>query len=348
MKKISILILGVMLFALALTACAPKAPVATEAPKAEAPAATTAPVATVDPTVPVYEYDTSKLKANKNYNIAMVLKNNTNEVWLQHFAAAQQAAKDMGFTLGEYAPQAVASIEEQTRILEDLIAKKVDCIVLAPVNTDGIAAAVKKLNDAGIPVAYDNTRGSGGDYIAYTGLDNIKLGHELGEYIAKLMNYEGKLLILEGVPGQSTSDLRTQGVKEAVAKYPKIIAEAQPCHWKYDEALTVTQDYLTKWPDLKAVVAVGNNMAEASAEAVTNGGFDHEKIIIGSFDVTPSVVEAIRAGVVDFTIEQGIFYQAYWAAAACVEKLNGGTPPMEMRTPVTFVDLTNLDKFVAK
>ena len=104
--------------------------------------------------------------------------------------------------------------------------------------------------------------------------------------------------------------------------------------------MTVTQYYLTKWPDLKAIVAVGNNMAEASAEAITNGGFDHSKIIVGSFDVTPSVVEAIQAGVVDFTIEQGIFYQAYWAAAACVEKLNGGTPPMEMRTPVTFVTST--------
>ncbi|MRR32244.1 sugar ABC transporter substrate-binding protein, partial [bacterium] len=213
MKKTSILILGAMLLALALTACAPKAPVATEAPKPEAPAATTAPVVTVDPKTPVYEYDTTKLKATKNYNVAMVMKNNTNEVWLQHFAAGQQAAKDLGFTLTEYAPQAVASIEEQTRILEDLIVKKVDCVVLAPVNTDGIAAAIVKLNAAGIPVVYDNTRGSGGDYVAYTGLDNIKLGHELGEYIAKQMNYEGKLLILEGVPGQSTSDLRTQGVK---------------------------------------------------------------------------------------------------------------------------------------
>ena len=108
---------------------------------------------------------------------------------------------------------------------------------MLPSTTDGIAAAIVKLNEAGIPVAYDNTRGSGGDYIAYTGLDNIKLGHELGEYIAKAMNYEGKLLILEGVPGQSTSDLRTQGVKEAVAKYPKITAEAQPATGNMSEAL---------------------------------------------------------------------------------------------------------------
>jgi hypothetical protein len=31
-----------------------------------------------------------------------------------------------------------------------------------------------------------------------------------------------------------------------------------------------------------------------------------------------------------------------------VAKLNGDTPPLEMRTPVTFVDLSNLDKFIPK
>ena len=363
MKKISILIIGTLLLSLTLTACAApaaEAPAA-EAPAAEAPAAeapateapaavepTTAPAAVVDPKAPVYEYDTTKIKANSNYNIAIVLKNSSNAVWLQHIAAAEQAAKDMGFTLSSYAPTAVASVEEQTRILEDLIAKKVDCIVLAPVSTDGIASAIVKLNEAGIPVAYDNTRGSGGDYITYTGLDNIKLGNELGDYIAKKMGEEGKLLVLEGVPGQSTSDDRTKGVLEAVAKYPKITVESQPAHWKYDEALDITTTYLTKWPDLKAIVNVGNTMAQGAAEAVSNAGFDHSKIIIGSFDVTPADIESIQSGVVDFTIEQGVYYQAYWAAAACVEKLNGGTPPLEMRTPFTFVDLSNLDKFLPK
>lgn len=348
MKKVSILLACAMLLTFVLTACA--TPTAAPAPAAPAqPAAPAAPAApAVDPKKPVYEYDTTKIKANKNYNIAIVLKNSSNAVWLQHIAAAEQAAKDMGFTLTSHAPQATASVEEQTRILEDLIAKKVDCIVLAPVSTDGIASAIKKLNEAGIPVAYDNTRGSGGDYITYTGLDNIKLGNELGDYIAKKMGEEGKLLVLAGVPGQSTSDDRTKGVMEAIAKYPKITAESQPAHWKYDEALDITTTYLTKWPDLKAIVNVGNTMAQGAAEAVTNAGLDHNKIIIGSFDVTPADIESIQKGVVDFTIEQGVYYQAYWATAACVQKLNGETPPLEMRTPFAFVDLTNLDKYIPK
>ena len=107
------------------------------------------------------------------------------------------------------------------------------------------------------------------------------------------MGEEGKLLILEGVPGQSTSDQRTQGVKEAIAKYPKITAESQPAHWAYAEALDITTTYLTKWPDLKAIVNVGNTMAQGAAEAVTNAGFDHS-MIIGSFDVTPADIESIQ------------------------------------------------------
>jgi ABC-type sugar transport system substrate-binding protein len=356
MKKISILIIGALLLSFTLTACATpaaEAPAA-EAPAAEAPAAE-AP-ATVAPTTapaapaavqPVYEFDAS-VKALKPYKIAIVLKNFTNAVWLQHVQHAELAAKELGFEISSYAPEKPENIEEQIRILEDLIAKKVDCVVLAPTNSESIAAGIVKLNEAGIPVAYDNTRGSGGDYLTYVGLDNEKLGNELGEYIAEKMNYEGKLLILEGVPGQSTSDLRTKGVKDVLVKYPNIEYESQPAHWQFSEALDITNAMLAKWPDLKAIVAVGSNMSEASAEAVAAAGMSQDDIIIGSFDVTPQVVTAIRNGVIDFTIEQGIFQQAYWSVAACVQKLNGMDVPQEMRTPVTFVDINNLDQFAPK
>ena len=373
MKKITYFIAAIMVLSLVLTACsAPAAttvpaPATTEAPAAattEAPAATTteapaaatteapaaattAAPASAEEITPVYEFDAS-IKANKPYKIAIVLKNFTNAVWLQHVQYAEQAGRDLGVEISSYAPEKPENIEEQIRILEDLIAKKVDCVVLAPTNSESIAAGIVKLNEAGIPVAYDNTRGSGGDYLTYVGLDNEKLGNELGEYIAEKMDYKGKLLILEGVPGQSTSDLRSKGVKDVLAKYPDIEYEAQPAHWQFSEALDITNAMLTKWPDLKAIIAVGSNMSEASAEAVEAAGISQDDIIIGSFDVTPQVVTAIREGKIDFTIEQGIFQQAYWSVAACVQKLNGLEVPKEMRSPVTFVDINNLDQFAPK
>jgi len=124
---------------------------------------------------PVYKFDTS-VKPAKPYKIAVVLKNFTNPFWLTHQKAADQASKDLGVEITVLAPTKPDNVEEQIRILEDLISKKVDAVVVAPANTQAIAAGVRKLNAAKIPVVYDNTRGSGGDFVAYIGADNILVG----------------------------------------------------------------------------------------------------------------------------------------------------------------------------
>jgi len=110
---------------------------------------------------PVYKLDT-KVKPAKPYKIAVVLKNFTNPFWLTHQKAADQAGKDLGVIITVLAPTKPDNVEEQIRILEDLISQKVDAVVVAPANTQAIAAGVQKLNAAKIPVVYDNTRGSGG------------------------------------------------------------------------------------------------------------------------------------------------------------------------------------------
>jgi ABC-type sugar transport system substrate-binding protein len=150
---------------------------------------------------PVYQFDT-KVKPAKPYKIAVVVKNFTNPFWLTHQKAAEQAGKDFGLDITVLAPTKPDNVEEQIRILEDLISKKVDAVVVAPANTQAIAAGVRKLNAAKIPVVYDNTRGSGGDFVAYIGADNILVGRTMAEEMAKRLGGKGKLLVLEGMPGQ--------------------------------------------------------------------------------------------------------------------------------------------------
>lgn len=346
MKK-AILLSVVLIFALVLGACtAPEvkeepapvveeaAPAAEEAVEEEAAEEAAAPE-------PVFDFDAS-VKADDNYEIAVVLKNFNNAFWLQHVDGAEAAGADLGVTINTYAPSKPSNIEEQITIIEDIITKGVDCMVLAPANTDSIAVAVAALNDADIPVVYDNTRGSGGDFLAYAGIDNVAVGRQLGDYIAEQMGEEGKLLMLEGIPGQSTSDLRTQGVKEAMEKYPNIEVEYQPAHWELSEASDITTAVLQKWPDLKAIIAAGSNMSEGAAEAAKTAGVDMDDIIIGSFDVTDQTKEALKNGSVDFTIDQQPYLQAYYSVGLCVQKLNGVDVPQEVRTPVAFLTVADL------
>lgn len=295
---------------------------------------------------PVYQFDT-KVKPAKPYKIAVVVKNFTNPFWLTHQKAAEQAAKDFGLDITVLAPTKPDNVEEQIRILEDLISKKVDAVVVAPANTQAIAAGVRKLNAAKIPVVYDNTRGSGGEFVAYIGADNVLVGRTMAEEMVKRMGGKGKLLVLEGMPGQQTADDRLKGVKEVLAKNPGIQVISQTGKWTLDEGRNVTENTLQRWPDLNAIIGIGGEMSLGAVEAVKAAGKDG-KIIISSMDVYPAQVAAVKAGKVDYTISQAPGDQAYWSVVAAIRALNGEKVPQEIRTPVVIVTKENVDKYAEK
>ena len=303
----------------------------------------TAPPAAAGSAEPVYTFDT-KMKPAKAYKIAVVLKNFTNPFWLTHQKAADQAGKDLGVAITVLAPTKPDNVEEQIRILEDLISKKVDAVVVAPANTQAIAAGVQKLNAAKIPVVYDNTRGSGGDFVAYIGADNVLVGRTMAEEMVRRMGGKGKLLVLEGMPGQQTADDRLKGVKEVLAKSPGIAVISQTGKWTLDEGRNVTENTLQRWPDLNSVLCIGGEMALGAVEAVKAA--DKEgKITISSMDVYPAQVAAVKAGKVHYTISQAPQDQAYWSVVAAIRSLNGEKVPQEIRTPVVVVTKENVDKY---
>ena len=89
------------------------------------------------------------VKPQKKYTIAVVVKSAAIPVWESHIIAAKRAGANIGVNIVTYAPTKADNVEEQTRILEDLVTAGVDAVVLAPANTDAIKRAVKDLLDAG-------------------------------------------------------------------------------------------------------------------------------------------------------------------------------------------------------
>lgn len=297
-----------------------------------------------DTVVEAANFDTNVIP-NDDYTIAVVVKSAAIPVWESHLIAARKAGEDLGVTVLDYAPSRADNVEEQKRILEDLITTGVDAVVLAPANTEAVRGPVQDLIRAGIPVIYDNTMGpSDVDYLTYVGVDNIQVGYEIAMAMGKLMGGEGNLLVLEGVPGQSTSDLRTKGIMDAVAEYfPNIYAEKAVSNWQFDEGRRVTEDYITRWGnDLKAVVAVGGNQAEGAVEAVRAAGMS-DSVLVSGFDVQEPQYAAVKSGDEVFTVSQGVYEQAYMSVVAAVKALNNEEVPRLITTPIVIVDQTNLD-----
>jgi ribose transport system substrate-binding protein len=293
---------------------------------------------------PVYDFDPS-VTPNKPYKIAVVLKNFTNPFWLTHQKAAERAAQDLGIEVTVLAPSKPDNVEEQIRIVEDLIQKGVDGVVIAPANTQAIATAVQKLNEAGIPVVYDNTRGSGGDYVAYVGADNILVGQTMGEEMCARLDGKGKVLVLEGMPGQQTADDRRKGANQALAECPELTVVSQTAHWTRVEGMQVTENVLQRFSDLNGIIGIGGEMALGAVEALSAADIPNDAVLIQAMDVYPDIAGAIKSGEIDYTISQAPGNQAYWSIALMVKYLNGEDVPKEVRTPVVVVTKDNVDAY---
>ena len=284
-------------------------------------------------------------KPKRKYTIAVVVKSAAVPVWESHLIAAKRAGVNLGVDIIAYAPTKADNIEEQKRILEDLVTAKVDAVVLAPANTEAVKGPVKDLLAAGIVVVYDNTMGpSDLDYLSFVGIDSIEAGQEIAKAVGPMFKgAKGKLLVLEGVPGQSTSDLRIKGIMEYVAKnFPNIYAENAVTMWQFDRGRKVTEDYITKWgKDLKAVVSVGGNQSEGAVEALKAAG--RPDVIVGGFDVQDPQYVAVKNGGEAFVVSQGVYDQAYLAVVAAIRALNGDKVPRLIKTPITIVTKANLD-----
>jgi len=314
---------------------------ATQAPAGARPAVV---MKGINPGQPVYNFD-AKVKANRPYNIAIVVKSLATPVWETHLIAAEKAGVNMGVNVSRYAPTKADNVGEQKSMLEDIVTRGADCVVLAPANSEAIQGPVASIVKKGIPVVYDNTLGAGDDYLSFVGVDSVQAGEVIAKTIGDMMKGTGKLLILEGVPGQQTSDDRIKGLKAYLDKnYPKITYKAISGHWMFDEGRKITEDTLQSWPDLGGIVDVGGVMSEGAAEAVASAGLKG-KVIIGAFDVQAPTVAALKSGLLQFTISQGVYEQAYYSVSVCVKALNGETVPREVRTPITVVTAQDVDKF---
>jgi len=319
------------------------APDESEAPADETPAEVTmigseGSIAAAD-----FGYDATP---NGDYTIAVVVKSAAIPVWESHIIAAKKAGEELGVEILDYSPSKADNVEEQKRILEDLITIGVDAVVLAPANTEAVKGAVQDLIDAGIPVIYDNTMGpSDVDYLTYVGIDNIEVGNIIADKMGELIGGEGSVLVMEGVPGQATSDMRTKGVVDKFAEaYPNVTVESAVTKWQFDEGRKVAEDYITKWGDaLSAIVAVGGNQAEGAVEAVKAAGKEGS-VLISGFDVQEPQFTAVDNGDEVFTVSQGVYDQAYLSVVAAIRALNGEDVPRLIKTPITVVDKDNLQQ----
>jgi len=181
--------------------------------------------------------------------------------------------------------------------VENFITQKVDVIFISCVDTVGSAEAVRKANDAGIPVIAVASEPQGVEVVTYIKSNDYKASSEVAEYILKQIEYKGDVILVDGPQLQIVID-RMNAYKDTCAKYPDVNIAGQAM----DEEVSITanarmiENLMQKAPDTKAIFVYAGYGIPAAATVLPNLG--KTDVWVGEIDGIPEEIELLASGAV--------------------------------------------------
>ena len=283
--------------------------------------------------------------AGGSYKIGVLMKTMSDTYSNKLGEAIQSYAKETYPDCDLYLMDGQADVAKQISQAEDLIAKQVDVIILNPQDADGSAQVLDLAAGANIPVIEINTETTRTDYVSYIGSNDVQAGEIMGNFVMEQLGEEGgQYAILEGEMGQSAQLLRYEGLENTILADDKYECVATlSASWSRDKAMSTTEDWLGKYPDLKAVICENDDMSMGALQAAESQGRD--LILIGT-DAIPDALQAVKDGRVAGSVLQDANTQASTAVDVAVKVAAGETVEERYDVPFQLITIDNVDEYI--
>ena len=195
-------------------------------------------------------------------------------------------------------------VNEQSKHVDNYIAQQVTAIVLNPADRIAIGPAVKKANDAGIPVFTCDLQcvAEGVDIAGHVGTDNFQGGELAGQAMIEALGEAGGQILILHFKQANSCVLRVEGFRKVIDEYNTkretgkidIVAELEGGGLR-DEGFRATSDALQAHPDLDGIFAINDPSALGAWTALKQAGKTDQVKLIG-FDGQLEGKQAIKEG----------------------------------------------------
>jgi ribose transport system substrate-binding protein len=276
--------------------------------------------------------------------IALVMKSLANEFFS---TMADGAKKHHDAHLADYdlvvnGIKNETDLGEQVGLVEQMIAQRVNAIVIAPADSKALVTVLKSAKDAGILVVnIDNKLDAdvlkqAGLKIPFVGPDNREGARKVGELLAKQLKSGDKVAIIEGIPTAFNSQQRRLGFEDAMKAAGMDIVTVQSGRWEMESANNVAAAMLNEHGDLKAILCANDNMALGAVSAIQQAGKAGKVLVVG-FDNISALRPLLDSGQVVATADQHGDRLAVFGIEAALKIIKGEAPPEDQTTAVDIV-----------
>jgi len=275
--------------------------------------------------------------------IVGVVPKGTNHIfWQTIHAGALKAGSEHDLEILWNAPQMEIDSARQISIVENLIARRVDGIVLAPVDEEALVGVVERAIGEGIPVAIFDSAIKTDKIISFVATDNYGAGAMAGRRMGGILDGKGKVGVIGFMPGSASTVKREQGFLDVIERdFPGIeIVGVKFNMADRAKAMAEAENLMTAHPDLAGLFADNESSTDGTVRAVQQRG---TAVKIVGFDASEELVAEMRAGVIDSIVVQDPFKMGYEVTKAMAASLEGGVPVRELDSGAYLITSDNID-----
>ena len=193
--------------------------------------------------------------------------------------------------------------------VEQWIEAGVDVLITSPMDAEAMTPALRRVKAAGIPLVLLDRRASESLEDAYVVGDNLAIGRAAGRAVVEALGGRGRVLMIEGIPGATSTLDRSAGFVEVASRQPDIELVRRTGNYLRADTIFAVEALIAKeggFP-FDAVFAQSDSMVTGLRMALRRHGIPIEPIFIAGVDYIAEAREAIRAGEQDvsFTYPTG-------------------------------------------
>ena len=175
-------------------------------------------------------------------------------------------------------------IKKQNNDIADLVNKKVNAMIINPVDPQGVTPSLTLCAQNNIPVFTVDRPVSGGNVVAHVGRDNTAMGKLMGDKAVELLGgvgkAQGKVLEVMGDAGGKVMEARSGGFHEAVDKEPGIkVIQTPYCDYVRSKAVTAVMDIIQANKDFNLVYAHNDDMAVGAYQVLQQNNMTNVKVL---------------------------------------------------------------------
>lgn len=262
---------------------------------------------------------------------------------------ATEAAEQLGWRIDVVAAEREGDFAGQVMIIEQELQKGIAAIAVNPIDAQAIVTAVRKANQANTPVFMQNTITpvDEGEVVEYIGYDQWSGAAKLAQYTCDLLDGEGEVFILTGIPGFH-ANRRTQGYRWGLERWcPQVrVVGEQTAEWEREKAVNIATAALQRNPGIDVFYGNSDEMGIGACIAAQKLGYIvNQNIWCLSIDGNDVTLDLIEKGQTTATL--GVYPRRMGAIVITQMKkvLDGQKVPFILETPSTVIDINNLNDY---